>query len=56
MSQYGLLDPMPLDQKDENFLKCDKCGLIFGDVNDENDFANIDLTGCCEDCFNEQYD
>jgi len=56
MVKYGLLDPMPLDNKEEEIkLKCELCGLEYSNQNeDEQDgYFDIDVYGRCTDCLQE---
>ena len=51
MKKYGLLDPMPLNNKEDIApLKCECCGLLF---DDEENYNSIDETGECLDCYKE---
>ena len=56
MSNYGLLDPMLLDNSEEpNNLKCAGCGLLFNEIEDKEDYDSIDNTGMCNFCDKNRY-
>uniref|UniRef100_A0A6H2A457 Uncharacterized protein n=1 Tax=viral metagenome TaxID=1070528 RepID=A0A6H2A457_9ZZZZ len=53
-----MLDPLPINQKEIATLKCAHCGLDYDNnfLADEDqdvgaDFDNIELTGMCIDCW-----
>jgi len=55
--KYGLLDPMPLGEQEQELLKCETCGLEFGNqerhIEDEDagvDYQNIEAFGKCLSC------
>ena len=53
--KYGLLDPMPLDDgEDEIFLKCEECGLKWGSQESKKDYDCVEENGLCIDCLNNQ--
>ena len=44
----------PINEKEFERLKCEKCGLYFYNSEEENeDYISIDETGQCRDCNNE---
>jgi hypothetical protein len=52
-----MLDPLPIGEEEQRFLKCEICGLEFGnqEINEEDedvgfDYKNINETGMCLDC------
>jgi len=52
MKKYGFLDPRPLDEEEEQFLKCEDCGLEYDNKETPEDYESIEETGKCLDCNN----
>jgi len=48
--KYGLLDPMPLDDgEEERFLKCEVCGIEWANI--MNDYRNVyNYIRLCSSC------
>jgi hypothetical protein len=45
-----MLDLLPIEEFDEQWLKCEECGLEYSNNKDTKDYWSIEEYGCCCDC------